>query len=143
MHQNIHFGAKTCKTGFYVLSLFFFLAIKRKHKESTKEMKRKTCCCLERSNERGSNGCCRRTVCTFTQPIVTCGDTVAVQGRSHFNRSRVDGVNHRLRKSAGLPAFIHSIRARKARGKQLRVSLLLWYVSSSLCIAIKERKKCT
>ena len=101
LQQNIHFGAKVSKIG--ILCTFFvsFFAIKKNHKESTKEKKEKTCCCLERSNERGSNGCCRRTVCTLTRAMVHCVHTPAEQGRSYFNRSRVDGVSHRLRKSVG------------------------------------------
>jgi hypothetical protein len=41
LRQNIHFGAKTRKTSFYVLSLFLFLQSKRITKKVPKKRKKK------------------------------------------------------------------------------------------------------
>ena len=85
-----------------------------------KEKKEKTCCCLERSNERSLNGCCRHFVCTLTRArgkyiklVVyiyfwkciyvrsTYVHTPAEQGRSYYNLDRVANGNNRSRKSVG------------------------------------------
>ena len=41
MHQNIHFGAKTFKTGFYVLSFSSFLQSKEMKKKVPKKTQEK------------------------------------------------------------------------------------------------------
>ena len=100
------FGAKTYKMQFLACTFFVsFLAIKKSHKESTKEKKEKTCNCFL---------CPPVCDCTgiflfgfaesLTRPIAAFGSTVEVQYRSYFNRNRVDGVNNRLRNSASLLA---------------------------------------
>ena len=116
--------------------MFLFFAIKKNHKESSKEKKEKTC----------NRFLCPSGILGFgfakslSRPIVAFSNTVEVTMRTITHRSRAALGSDRLRKSAGYACNSHLILCSLEHWKHLRVSLLLWF-SFFLSLHRKQREE--